>query len=315
MEITSLIPYFDKEFENSYEFTFTVFTPAYNAEKTISRVYESLKNQTYTNFEWLIINDGSTDNTDLKIKEIISNSNLEIKYINNETNQHKMACFIQAINLARGEFLLTFDADDSCVNDALETLLNEYQSIPDSLKPKISAVTTLCMSQFGHIIGNKFPVDPYYSNTFESYNLDGIKGEKWGFTKTNVLKGVMLNSYLFGKGLIPESCIWNLLSHEGYITKYVNKVTRIYYINEENSLSSFGIEKSALGTLLNSISSVNWFYKNYLFKTPLFFLKKTYTILKATIYADYSLKDIIKSVNSLPIKLIIIALWPIKKYL
>lgn len=56
------------------DYKFTVFTPCYNGEKTIHRVFESMNAQTYTNWEWIIINDGSTDNSDSVIKELISES-------------------------------------------------------------------------------------------------------------------------------------------------------------------------------------------------------------------------------------------------
>lgn len=56
------------------DYKLTVFTPCYNGEKTIHRVFESMNAQTYTNWEWIIINDGSTDNSDCVIKELIAES-------------------------------------------------------------------------------------------------------------------------------------------------------------------------------------------------------------------------------------------------
>ncbi len=50
---------------------FSVITPAYNAGRTINRVYESLSNMNYRNFEWIIVNDGSTDNTDEIVLQLI----------------------------------------------------------------------------------------------------------------------------------------------------------------------------------------------------------------------------------------------------
>lgn len=56
------------------DYKFTVFTPCYNGEKTIHRVFESMNAQTYTNWEWIIINDGSTDDSDNVIKKLIAES-------------------------------------------------------------------------------------------------------------------------------------------------------------------------------------------------------------------------------------------------
>lgn len=54
------------------QFTFTIFVPVYNGEKTLDRVFKSIKSQTYKNFEVIIINDGSTDNSDFIIRQFIN---------------------------------------------------------------------------------------------------------------------------------------------------------------------------------------------------------------------------------------------------
>lgn len=50
------------------EYTFSVFTPSYNRAKTLPRLYEALKKQTYRNFEWIIVDDGSADNTKKRLR-------------------------------------------------------------------------------------------------------------------------------------------------------------------------------------------------------------------------------------------------------
>ena len=72
MDLRAFIPSFDKEVKDEYSYKFTVFTPVYNAANTINRVHSALKEQTFIDFEWLIINDGSSDNSDTEIKKILS---------------------------------------------------------------------------------------------------------------------------------------------------------------------------------------------------------------------------------------------------
>ena len=60
------------------QFTFTIFVPVYNGEKTLDRVFKSIKSQTYKNFEVIIINDGSTDNSDFIIRQFINEGGGEI---------------------------------------------------------------------------------------------------------------------------------------------------------------------------------------------------------------------------------------------
>lgn len=308
-----MIPTYNKVKNEQYQFKFTVFTPVYNCEKTIDKVHQSLINQTYKNFEWLIINDGSTDNSHEIIEHLISVSPLNIQYVNNIENQHKMACFIEAISLAQGEFLLTFDGDDECMPNALEIFNIEYCSIPDHMKDQVCAVTGLCQDQFGNLVGDTYPSAPLYSNTFKSHYIEHVHGEKWGFTKTSVLKSISVNRQIFSKGLIPESIIWNLIAKQGYLTKYINNILRIYHIDVENSLSSLSVDKKALGSVIDSIASFNWFFKTYYFKTPIFFLKKIYVVLRASKYLPFNLKDYLNAVDSSLIKILILCLWPFRK--
>ena len=313
MNLKDLIPTYKKIDDQEYEYKFTVFTPVFNCENSIQNVHKSLINQTYKNFEWLIINDGSTDKSHFIIEQIVRTSPLQIHYINNSYNQNKMGCFKEAISLAKGEFLLTFDGDDECYPNALEVFNEEYSKIPDNLKDKFCAVTGLCEDQHGNRVGDTYPTDPFYSDPFKLNAIDGIRGEKWGFTKTNVLKGISISDDIISKGLIPESLIWNLISKEGYQTKYINKILRIYHIGVDNSLSSTSINNRAFGSMVYSIAMFNWFFKNYYFKNPRFFLKYIYVLLRASKYLSYSLKDYLKSIDSKPIKFMIVALWPFRK--
>nr|WP_321223467.1 glycosyltransferase family 2 protein [uncultured Psychroserpens sp.] len=315
MTFRDLLPVFEEKQPKSFTHRFTVFTPIYNCEDTIERVYNCLTKQTFKDFEWLIINDGSSDNSHEVITAIIEKSSIKITYINNEKNKHKMGCFMQAINLADGDFFLTFDADDECVDEALEVFNNEYNAIPQDLKPQISAVTALCVNQHGQQIGDAYPKQPFYSNTFKSYAIDRVLGEKWGFTKTNVLRQISYPKAFVSHGFMPEGLIWNTLALHGYITKYVNKPLRIYYVGVGESITSSGFEKTALGNATQYIANFNWFLKSYWLKAPMFFIKNLYFLLRISKYLNFNLKNYTTSIDSSVIKFFFVLLWPIRKYL
>lgn len=317
MNFKHLLPTFkfEKTIPVPFEKRFTVFTPVYNGEKTIKRVYQSLKAQTMKDFEWLIINDGSTDHSHAVILSIIKDSTIKINYVNNETNRHKMACFIQAIEIANGEFLLTFDADDECVPDALEIFEKEYLKIPEVKRPSIAALTGLCIDQYGSKIGNDFPIDPFFSTPFELTAVAKIKGEKWGFTKTAILRNIDYpKSFLNNNGCIPESLIWNLIGYQGYQTKYFNKTLRIYHKDRDESISSGSLDKNALGSATNYIANFNWFFRSYFFKTPVYFLKNLYFLLRVSNYLNFNLKNYITSIESVTIKFLFVLLWPFRRF-
>ena len=109
---------------------FTIFTPCYNGECTIQRVFISVENQTYGNFEWIIINDGSVDNSDGIIRSLIEKSPVKdkIRYFTQE-NLGKHRTWNKAVSLARGEIFLPADADDSFVPMTLEYFNNRLNQI------------------------------------------------------------------------------------------------------------------------------------------------------------------------------------------
>lgn len=296
-----------------YNFKFTVFTPVYNRADTIQRVFKSLENQTFKDFELLIINDGSKDNSHEVIQELISKSNLNIRYINNKENRHKMACIMQGVQLAKGEFFLPLDSDDECVENALEVFLERYLSIPQENISKISGITCLCKDQDHQLIGEKFKEQPFYSTSFENrLNSLGLS-EKWGFTKTDILRGVSINPEIYSKGYIPEGIIWNLIAKQNYKTMYTNDVLRIYYLDTGNRISNQNHEKDAFGMLVFCLCILNWFYKDYFWRNPKLFLLRIYALLRASNFLKYKRQEYIDAIDSKKIKFLIIMCWPFKK--
>src|SRR3974390_2962093 len=93
---------------------FTVFTPTYNRAHTLHRVYESLLGQTVTDFEWLVVDDGPTDDTEGLIahyKRFVGKA-FPITYCKLLRNRGKHRAHNLAVSMARGEFFLVADSDD-----------------------------------------------------------------------------------------------------------------------------------------------------------------------------------------------------------
>lgn len=218
----------------NYKYTFTVFTSTYNRAKLIHRVFESLMKQTFKDFEWLIVDDGSSDNTKGIIEKFKKEAIFPIRYIYQE-NGGKHRAFNRGVKEAQGEFFLTADSDDYFLPNALETLKHYWDSIPKYEKEDFSAVTGLCVDDNGNVVGDKYPKDVFDSNSFETNFVYKIKGEKWGFQRRDVLKKFPFQEFE-GERFIAESSVWFAISKE-YKTRYINKALRIYEINSD-SLSS-----------------------------------------------------------------------------
>ena len=99
----------------------SVLMAVYNGEKYLLEAIESILNQTYTNFEFLIINDGSTDSTE---EIILSYSDQRIRYIKNEQNLKLIASLNKGLDLAKGKYIARMDADDISLPDRLEKQVN-----------------------------------------------------------------------------------------------------------------------------------------------------------------------------------------------
>ena len=90
---------------------FTVFTPTFNRAHTLGRVYASLRAQTYTDFEWLIVDDGSTDGTEELVRGWMAEAPFPLRYLT-QVHGHKKAAFNRGVREANGELFVALDSDD-----------------------------------------------------------------------------------------------------------------------------------------------------------------------------------------------------------
>ena len=240
-----------------YQYLFTVFTPAYNREGTLHRVYESLCQQTFRDFEWLIVDDGSQDNTRALVEGWQREANFPIRYIHQE-NQGKHVAFNRGVREAHGELFLTLDSDDACVPTALERFKYYWDAIPAESKDQFSAVTALCIDQQGRAVGNRFPHDITDSDSLEIRYKFKVHGEKWGFHRTDVLRDYPFPE-IAKQQYVPEGLVWTKIARR-YKTRFVNEPLRIYYIEEAATLTTvYGRTpgKNAVAGQLQHLAALN----------------------------------------------------------
>ena len=159
---------------------FTVFTPTYDRAHTLDRVYNSLCAQTFTDFEWVIVDDGSNDNT-AQLVAGWRKENVFPIYYEKQSNQGKHIAVNRGAQLARGELFLIADSDDSFPSNALQIFHKAWAEIPKTERQNYTGVTGLCIDQSDNIVGDEFPLDVFDSTPADCFYLHDIKGEKWGF--------------------------------------------------------------------------------------------------------------------------------------
>jgi glycosyltransferase involved in cell wall biosynthesis len=213
----------------NYKYTFTVFTTTFNRAYVLHRVYNSLKPQTFRDFEWLIVDNGSSDNTQELVKKWIQEADFPIRLISLKNNVGYNGGWNRGVSEAQGKFFLSLDSDDTCTENTLEGFKKYWDLIPNDSKESFTGVTSLCADQHGNLVNSgKFPKDITDSDSLEMRYKYKVLGEMWGFNKTNVLKQFPLPE---STEVIPVGIIFSKIGRL-YKTRFINQIYRTYYINE-----------------------------------------------------------------------------------
>lgn len=219
-----------------YEYVFTVCTPTYNRAHTLSRVYESLLPQTFRDFEWVVVDDGSTDRTRELVEQWMQSPQtwFPIRYFW-QPNQHEKVAFNRGVREARGRFFVCLDSDDALLPDALETFVQAWLSIPEVEQEQFAGVCGHCVDEKGQLIGKIFPCERFIdSNSLDMFYIHRVREEKFGFTRTDILREHTFPEDISGH--VPESVVWHPIGAK-YKTRFVNHVVRVYY-RSADSLSA-----------------------------------------------------------------------------
>lgn len=163
----------------------TVFTPAYNRADTIKRTYESLLRQTSKDFEWLIIDDGSTDNTEEVVRPWLDEQKIPVRYIK-KANGGLFTAYNTAIEHINTELNVCVDSDDYMPDNAIEIIKRIWESAKSS---DIAGIVGLDYYMNGGPIGGKFSKtgDFYYR---EAYNTIGHNGDTKVVCRTDLMKKI-----------------------------------------------------------------------------------------------------------------------------
>lgn len=162
----------------------TVFTPTYNREKLLHKLYEALKSQTSQDFEWLIVDDGSVDNTKDVVKSWINEDIIKIRYIYQE-NMGKHIAFNNGVNNARGELFFCIDSDDFPPENCVETIISFSDKIKDE---SIAGIIALKSDFSGNLLSDELPRHIIYTTTYDLSAKYNCRGDLTLIYKTEILK-------------------------------------------------------------------------------------------------------------------------------
>lgn len=198
--------------------TITVFTPSYNRAYILPKLYESLQQQTCKDFEWLIVDDGSTDNTEELVAPWLSEKDFPIRYVKQE-NGGKHVAINRGVVEAQGELFFIVDSDDSLTLDAIEDLKKYFSRVKED--NNIAGVIGMRICPDGKRIGGDAHFEEMVCSRYEFRYKHKYGGDLAEAYRTDILKKYPF-PVLEGEKFCPESIVWLKIANE-YSLFFFNK--------------------------------------------------------------------------------------------
>ncbi len=196
----------------------TVFTPTYNRAYSLPRLYDSLKAQTFKDFEWLIVDDGSTDNTESVVTNWLKEGDVRITYIK-QPNGGKHRAINRGVKVAKGELFFIVDSDDWLPIKSLEVTYHYYLQIKGN-KSFIGVAGSKCYPD-GRKVGGEVGyevLDTDFVSYREKLQVKGDMEEVW---ITDIFRLFPFPEFE-GEKFVTEALVWSEIAKK-YKLRYFNK--------------------------------------------------------------------------------------------
>ena len=201
----------------------SVIVSTYNRAGTILRTLESILNQTYTNIEIIVVDDGSTDNT---LELLAGLKDERIRIIKHPVNRGVTAAKNTGLDNIRGEWFVSVDSDDEIVPEAIETLIR----IPLEVDPTVTAIDSGAYETESNSMSEKGLQKDQYVD--EATIIRECAGDVFGMTKTSLIGSDRLNEDLPGW----EDTLWYKVNARAN-RYYLHKKLQIYHTEGDDRIS------------------------------------------------------------------------------
>lgn len=205
-----------------FKYKVTLFTPTYNRAYILDTLYRSVQRQTFRNFEWIIMDDGSSDNTEELVQGWMEDGNdFPIRFYK-VPNGGKCRAINKGLDLADGELFFIMDSDDYLTDNALETVVRWEATIAG--KPGYCGVAgnrgssptetpnTRLWQMYGE--GCQY-IDEYAFCRYSDYTDKVIDGERAGVWYTEIHRKYKYPEYE-GENFLTPCITWNRMANDGY---------------------------------------------------------------------------------------------------
>lgn len=228
----------------------TVFTPTYNRAHLIHSLYASLQRQTFLDFEWLVVDDGSEDNTQaLFMKWINEPNSFPIRYYW-KTNGGKCSAINKGLELAMGELFFTVDSDDYLTDDALEKIARWELNLPKDQKycGLAGNLGTTPSETTNRLFGGEY----FDGSALDRYTV--VDGERAMVFYTKIHRQYPYPLFPEER-FMTEAVVWNRMAHDGYRMRFYNDIIWVYEYRED------GLTKAGTRLFLNNPAGYGLFLR------------------------------------------------------
>lgn len=201
----------------------TIFTPIYNRAYCISRLYESLCRQTCKDFEWLVVDDGSTDNIDELMERFIAERQIVIRYFT-QPNGGKHRAINRGVKEAHGELFFIVDSDDYLTDNAVRFIVKEAAAIIDD--KGFAGLSGIDQTVDGRILSQMPSDTPIDATSLDIRYKFHVVGDMAEVFKTDIFRQFPFPE-IDGEKFCPEALVWRRIAAAGYKLRYFPMVTKI----------------------------------------------------------------------------------------
>lgn len=202
----------------------TIFTPVYNRAYIIENLYHSLLKQSDYSFEWLIVDDGSTDHISELVNSWINNRPpFQIRFYR-QNNGGKHRAINKGVLLAHGDAFFIVDSDDYLTDDAVENISKYWEQI--NCNEEFAGVSGLRTNTRNEIIGGMPNFEEFIDVTNLKRKIYGLNGDKAEVYKTEVLKQFPFPEFE-GETFLTEAVVWDKIAYSGLKIRWFNKAITI----------------------------------------------------------------------------------------
>ena len=266
----------------------TIFTPAYNRSDTLPALYESLRRQKEQNFEWLIVDDGSTDDTETIVKSWqAKEKKFPIRYYKTR-NGGKHRAINKGVMLAKGKMFFIVDSDDFLADFAVANIMKGETELPKNRRYAGLGKNKIHID--GRAVGTSFNEDFIDASSLDrkKYNISGDKAEIF---YTDILKSFPFPEFE-GEKFMEEAYVWNNIAEAGYLLRWDNDpIYLCEYLDD-------GLTKSGSSKYKSSPKGYSLYLKQLVKHSPCLFSRMTlYSLYSKNVYGYDDLRKSAKEMS------------------